>query len=85
VSVAAVSESQSSDRPRSPLSAEQRAQMRFVLELVDKLAADQGFDPSDLRSPQTGKPLGPALERIRAELESHEREDAGEGPSPRPD
>jgi hypothetical protein len=64
-----MTESQPSDRRRSPLTAAQRAQIRFVIEIVDRLAAEAGFDPAELRSARTGRPLGPALERMRAELE----------------
>jgi hypothetical protein len=64
-----MTESQPSDRPRSLLSSAQRAQIRFVLEIVDRLAAERGFDPTELRRARTGMPLGPALERMRAELE----------------
>ena len=53
-----------------------------MLEIVDRLAADEGFEPGELRSERTGEPLGPELERMRAELEQYEFEaDADDGPS----
>ena len=82
VSVRAVSESQLPDRRPPRLTTAQRGQIRFVLEIVDRLAADEGFEPGELRSERTGEPLGPELERMRAELEQYEFEaDADDGPS----
>jgi hypothetical protein len=60
----------------------QRTQVRFVLELVDRLAAAENFDINQLRSPSTGKPLGPAIERMRAELERHDEADTSAGAEP---
>jgi hypothetical protein len=47
------------------LSADQRQRVSFALEVIDRLAASYDFDPQDLVSPQTGRPLGPVLERLR--------------------
>ena len=52
------------------------AELRFVIELVDMLAARHGFDPAELRSSRTGAPLGPALERLREALRSADQPEA---------
>jgi hypothetical protein len=43
-----------------------------VLEVVDRLADRDGFDPAELRSLRTGEPLGPVIERMRAALDFDE-------------
>ena len=50
------------------LTPDERAAVRFVIELVDLLAARHGFDPSELVNPRTGRPLGPAIARMREAL-----------------
>jgi hypothetical protein len=50
------------------LTPDERAAVRLVIELVDLLAARHGFDPAELVNPRTGKPLGPALGRMRDAL-----------------
>jgi hypothetical protein len=47
------------------LTPDERAAVRLVIELVDLLAARHGFDPAELVSARTGRPLGPALSRMR--------------------
>jgi hypothetical protein len=50
--------------PRALTQEECRA-VRFALELVDRLAAEHGFDPAELVSPRTGQPFGACIERMR--------------------
>lgn len=50
------------------LSPEQCHHVRFVLELVDRLAARHGFDPAMLTDARTGDSLGPVLQRMRQAL-----------------
>jgi hypothetical protein len=50
------------------LTPDERAAVRLVIELVDLLAARHGFDPAELVSARTGRPLGPALARMRDAL-----------------
>ena len=51
------------------LTPEERAALRFVIDLVDLLAARHGFDPAQLINPRTGRPLGPTLARMRDALD----------------
>ena len=53
---------------RPALTPDERAAVRLVIELVDLLAARHGFDPTELVNPRTGRPLGPALTRMREAL-----------------
>lgn len=43
-----------------PLTSEQCAHVRFVLDLVDLLAARHGFDPATLTSSRTGARWSPS-------------------------
>jgi hypothetical protein len=66
-----------------PLTSEQCRHVRFVLDLVDLLAEQHGFDPATLTNPRTGAPLGPAIARMRDALEMSEPEaPPGNGPKP---
>jgi hypothetical protein len=56
------------------LTPDERAAVRLVIELVDLLAARHGFDPTELVNPRTGRPLGPALTRMREALREGETE-----------
>jgi hypothetical protein len=42
--------------------------LRFVLDLVDRLGAEHGFDPAELVNPRTGQPFGAFIERMRTAL-----------------
>ena len=64
------------------LAPEHRAQVTFVLEVVDLLAARYGFDPASLVNPRTGAPLGPELTRMRKALESSADSTLGDGSRP---
>jgi hypothetical protein len=69
-------------RRTSSLSLEQRRHVRFVLAVVDLLAARDGFDPASLVDQRTGTPLGPALSRMRDALEASDTEPGPESQRP---
>jgi hypothetical protein len=56
------------------LSPEQCHHIRFVLELVDRLATRHGFDPVALTDPRTGSSLAPVLARMRQALAASDAE-----------
>lgn len=39
--------------------------VRFALDLVDRLGAEHGFDPTELVNPRTGQPFGALIDRVR--------------------
>jgi len=56
------------------LSPEQCQYVRFVLELVDQLAARHGFDPAALTDARTGDSLAPVIARMRKALADSDAE-----------
>jgi hypothetical protein len=63
--------------------------VRFVVEFVDRLGEECGFDPAGLINPRTKEPFGPFIERLRSALRSYEaahesREPQASGPSHAP-
>ena len=68
-------------RAPGPLNPEQCRGVRFVLDVVDLLAARHGFDPATLVNPRTGRSLGPVLARLRSALEASEAQRGHEPPA----
>lgn len=52
--------------------------VRFVIDLVDRLGVEHGFDPAELINPRTQEPFGPFIRRMRTAIrlfEASSRED----------
>jgi hypothetical protein len=54
--------------------------LRFAIDLVDRLAAEHGFDPAELVSPRTHESLEPLIDRIRATVDSFEKASGRDAP-----
>jgi hypothetical protein len=63
---ASAAEQQESNRALLPkLDEADYLAVRFVLDLVDRLGREHGFDPAQLVSLRTGEALGPLIGRLR--------------------
>jgi hypothetical protein len=54
---------------------------RFVIDLVDRLGAEHGFDPAELINPRTQAPFGPVIEDLRGAIREYEASVLGDDPT----